>query len=177
MRRCFVFVLLFISLAESFAQSPISISNVTVVDVRTGKLLPDQTVIIQNDRIVNIGPSKKIKAPAGATIIDGAGKFLMPGLTDAHIHFFQSGGLYTRPDALNLGSVYSYEKDQQWVNDNLASTMARYLACGITTVIDVGGPFSNYAIRDKLVNDSKSPTAFVTGPLISTYLPQNLDAL
>jgi imidazolonepropionase-like amidohydrolase len=145
------------------------------VDVKTGKIIPDQHVIIQNDRIANVGAAKKIKLPAGATIIDGNGKYLMPGMTDAHIHFFQSGGLYTRPDALNLGAVYSYEKDQQWIKDNMSNLMARYLACGITTVIDVGGPFSNYAIREKLVNDSKSPTAYVTGPLISTYLPPNLD--
>jgi imidazolonepropionase-like amidohydrolase len=177
MRLCLAFFMLILSLPECFAQSPdpICISNVTVVDVKTGKLVPDQVVIIQNDRIATIGSSKKIKPPAGATIIDGAGKFLMPGMTDAHIHFFQSGGLYTRPDALNLGSVYSYEKDQQWIRDNLSDMMARYLACGITTVIDVGGPFSNYAIRDKLAGDNKSPTAFVTGPLISTYLPQHLD--
>jgi imidazolonepropionase-like amidohydrolase len=168
-----ILLLLFI-LPESFAQS-ICISNVTVVDVKTGKLIPGQNVIIQNDRIVAIGAAKKLKQPADATIVDGSGKFLMPGLTDAHIHFFQSGGLYTRPDALNLGSVYPYEKDQQWIKDNLSDNMARYLACGITTVIDVGGPFSNYAIRSTLKNDSKSPTAFVTGPLISTYLPQNLD--
>src|SRR5688572_28436331 len=117
MRLCIAFLLLITSLPECFAQSlgPICITSVTVVDVKTGKLVPDQVVIIQNDRITTIGSSKKIKPPAGATIIDGAGKFLMPGMTDAHIHFFQSGGLYTRPDALNLGSVYSYEKDQQWV--------------------------------------------------------------
>lgn len=167
-------MLLLISFTDCIAQ-PTCITHVNVVDVKTGKILPDQHVVIQNDRIANIGAAKKPKLPPDATIIDGKGKYLMPGLTDAHIHFFQSGGLYTRPDALNLGEVYPYEKDQQWIKENLSDLMARYLACGITTVIDVGGPFSNYSLRDKLANDSKSPTAFVTGPLVSTYLPQNLD--
>ena len=177
MRICLSLLLLIITLPQSFSQTaaPVCITNVNVVDVKTGKIIPDQHVIIQNDRIFQLGAAKKIKLPAGATTIDGTGKFLMPGLTDAHIHFFQSGGLYTRPDALNLGAVYSYEKDQQWIKDNLQHLMARYLACGITTVIDVGGPFSNYAVREKLAGDSKAPTALVTGPLISTYLPQNLD--
>ncbi|AEW00612.1 amidohydrolase [Niastella koreensis] len=155
--------------------TPVCITHVNVVNVITQKTDADQTVVIENNRISAVGSTKKVKTPANAQVIDGTGKYLMPGMTDAHIHFFQSGGLYTRPDAVNLNSVYPYEKDQQWVKDNRADLMARYLACGITTVIDVGGPFSNYAIRSQLDTTILAPNAFVTGPLISTYLPPNLD--
>lgn len=154
---------------------PIAISKVNVVNVLTGKLDIDQTVLIDSQRIMASGPSKKIKLPANATLIDGSGKYLMPGMTDAHIHFFQSGGLYTRPDGVNLNAIYPYEKDQQWVKDNLYNQMARYLACGITTVIDVGGPMSNYQIRDSVNARYTAPQAWVTGPLVSTALPPNLD--
>jgi imidazolonepropionase-like amidohydrolase len=156
---------------------PIYIAHVNVVNVITQKIDADQTVVVDKGRITNIGPAKKIKPPAGAFLIDATGKYLMPGMTDAHIHFFQSGGLYTRPDAVNLNSVYPYAKDQQWIKDNMADLMARYLACGITTVIDVGGPMSNYAIRRKLDSTLLAPTALVTGPLVSTYLPPNLDTI
>jgi imidazolonepropionase-like amidohydrolase len=155
--------------------APVCITHVNVVNVITQQIDADQTVIINNNRISAVGATKKLKAPANALVIDGTGKYLMPGMTDAHIHFFQSGGLYTRPDAVNLNSVSPYEKDQQWVKDNRADLMARYLACGITTVIDVGGPFSNYAIRSQLDTTIVAPNAFVTGPLVSTYLPPNLD--
>jgi imidazolonepropionase-like amidohydrolase len=177
MRISLAFLLLMLPFSKDIAQTPqsICIANVNVVDVKTGKIIPEQNVIIENGRITTVGSAKRMKLPHVDTTIIGSGKYLMPGMTDAHIHFFQSGGLYTRPDALNLGNVYSYEKDQQWIKDNLSDMMARYLACGITTVIDVGGPFSNYTIREKLVNDSQAPTAFVTGPLISTYQPPNLD--
>lgn len=163
-----------------FAQSPspagpLVISKVNVINVLTGKVEADQTIVIENDRITAAGPSKKIKTPVNATTIDGAGKYLMPGMTDAHIHFFQSGGLYTRPDGVNLNRLYPYEKDQQWIKDNLYGLMARYLASGITTVIDVGGPLGNYTIRDSVNARITAPTAFVTGPLVSTYLPPNLD--
>ncbi len=173
MRNVVALLLLIAISTFCFAQS-LTITNITIVDVKTGKLVPNQHVVLENGRITEIVSAKRSKLPSGATI-DGSGKFLMPGLTDAHIHFFQSGGLYTRPDALNLGTVYSHEKDQQWIRDNLSDLMRRYLACGITTVIDVGGPLSNYAVRDNLVNDQQSPRAFVTGPLISTYQPPNLD--
>jgi imidazolonepropionase-like amidohydrolase len=167
-------------LSSGFAQTdsvpkPFAITNANVLNVVTGKVDADQTIIVENRRISSVGSSKKIKVPAGYNVVNGANKFVMPGMTDAHIHFFQSGGLYTRPDGLNLNAVYSYEKDQKYIKDNLSDLMKRYLAAGITTVIDVGGPLNNYAIRDKLNKLDSAPTAWVTGPLISTYEPPNLD--
>ena len=81
---------------SSFAQT--YITNVTVIDVVKQKLIPAQTVMIKDDIITNIQSSDKIKISESAIVIDGTEKFLMPGMTDAHVHFFQSGGLYTRPD-------------------------------------------------------------------------------
>src|SRR5688500_16729732 len=88
------------------------IKNVTVIDVKTGKALPGQSVVINNERIEAVGTAKKLKDPANAMVIDGAGKFLMPGMIDAHIHFFQSGGLYTRPDVVDLREKVPYEKEK-----------------------------------------------------------------
>lgn len=164
-----------VSTTQAQRATTLCITHASVIDVVNNRTLPDQTLIIENDRIIQAGPSKKMKVPAGATTVDATGKYVMPGMTDAHIHFFQSGGLYTRPDALDLRTVYSYEKDQQWVKDHLSDMMARYLACGITTVADVGGPFSNFTIRDRVSKDPLGTNAWVTGPLISTYLPPNLD--
>lgn len=176
MRVCFSLFFSLLTVAAIAQQKPIALVHANVVNVITGKIDPDQTILIDSGRVKATGPFKKIKiAATDYNIVDVSGKFLMPGMIDAHIHFFQSGGLYTRPDGLNLGAVYPYEKDQLWIKNNLSSLMARYLACGITTVVDVGGPFSNFDIRKKLLDDSKSPDAWVTGPLISTYQPPNLD--
>lgn len=153
----------------------ICIAHVNMIDVKKNVTLPDQSIIISRDRIVAIGPGNKVKAPADAMIIDGTGKYIMPGMTDAHIHFFQSGGLYTRPDAINLIKYHPYQLDQDYVRTHLSDLMARYLACGITTVIDVGGPMANFEIRNKANIDTAAPTTWVTGPLVSTYLPQRLD--
>ena len=154
---------------------PVCITNVNVVNVISGKIDKNQSVLIEKGRITAVDRARRVKAPGNAIIIDGKDKYIMPGMTDAHIHFFQSGGLYTRPDGLNLNRYYAYEKDQQWVKDNRNDLMARYLACGITTVIDVGGPMSNYAVRDSVNNNKYAPATLVTGPLVSTYLPPNLD--
>jgi imidazolonepropionase-like amidohydrolase len=152
------------------------ISNITLVNTETGKLQFGITVMMEGSIIKSVSKyNPKFKVPDSATVIDGTGKYLMPGMVDGHIHFFQSGGLYTRPDALNLGKFYSYEKDQQWIKDNHDDLMRRYLACGITTVIDVGGPFSNYEVKKQNAATALAPNAYVTGPLISTYQPKNLD--
>ncbi|MCY3987184.1 MAG: hypothetical protein OXF94_01095, partial [Gammaproteobacteria bacterium] len=65
-------------------QSGIAISNVTVIDAVSGER-PGQTVLIDGDRIVLVGPADSIYYTA-AEQIDGAGKFLIPGLWDMHVH-------------------------------------------------------------------------------------------
>lgn len=62
------------------------ISNVSVVDVETGAIRPAQHVLVRNERIVQIGPSRALHLPAGARVIDGSGGFLIPGLWDMHVH-------------------------------------------------------------------------------------------
>ncbi|ASZ14481.1 amidohydrolase family protein [Chitinophaga pendula] len=151
------------------------ITHVNLVNVHTGRTDQDQTIVITDQRISAVGPAGKIKPPANAKVIDATGQYAMPGMTDAHIHFFQSGGLYTRPDALNLNAFTPYQEDQQWIKAHLDNTLARYLATGITQVIDVGGPLSNFSIRARTDTMVAAPTTWVTGPLVSTYLPPNLD--
>src|SRR5689334_13374851 len=72
---------------------------------------PDQTVIIAGDRIVGVGPAKTTRVPRGATRIEAKGKWIVPGLVDAHVHFFQSGNLYTRPDGADFGAYMPYAKE------------------------------------------------------------------
>lgn len=177
MKQLVLTVAVFLFTANAKAQPKlIYLSNINLVNTTTGKLQPAVTIMIEDSLIVSVSKyNPKFKLPDNAVVIDGMGKYVMPGMVDGHIHFFQSGGLYTRPDALNLGKIYSYQKDQQWIRDNHDDQMRRYLACGITTVIDVGGPFSNYDVKKQNAASKLAPNAYVTGPLISTYLPPNLD--
>lgn len=67
-----------------------AITDVTIVDVEKGILIPEQTVLVGNDRIDQIGSQGKVKIPKDATIIDGKGLYLMPGLVDAHVHYYDA---------------------------------------------------------------------------------------
>lgn len=161
---------LFILIALCFSVSlhaQTVIKNVNIVNVKSGKILPSSSVVIVGEQLKEVGPSAKIKIPTNARVIDGTAKFLMPGMTDSHIHFFQSGSLYTRPDALDLRHKVPYEKERADGFQNTHDYLSRYLRLGITTVIDVGGPFSNFAIRDSIGKTGASPNILVTGPLFS----------
>lgn len=70
------------------AQDPraLTFTNVTVVDVERGVLLPNHTVIVSGTRITAVGPAASVRAPAGATVVDASGKYLAPGLWDMHVH-------------------------------------------------------------------------------------------
>ena len=67
-----------------------AIKDVAVIDVKKGIAIPNQIVIIVNDQITKIGEQVEIDIPRGATIIDGHGLYLMPGLVDAHVHYFDA---------------------------------------------------------------------------------------
>ena len=73
--------------------------NVNVIPMDSERVLAAQTVIVQGDRIVEIGEASVITVPDGAQVIDGNGRFLIPGLADAHFHILDN------PDALVLALV------------------------------------------------------------------------
>jgi hypothetical protein len=65
---------------------PIYITHVTVVDTETGKEVQDRTVVISGERIAGIEKSKNANVPSGARVVNGSGKYLIPGLWDMHTH-------------------------------------------------------------------------------------------
>jgi imidazolonepropionase-like amidohydrolase len=152
----------------------VAIVGATVVD-GTASPIHDAVVLVRGDRITAVGPRARVGLPKGITIVDGRGKWVTPGLVDAHVHFFQSGGAYTRPDAVDLRRYRPYEKEIALLKEALPRTFARYLLCGITSVADVGGPFWNFEVRDRAARTELAPRVAVAGPLVSTVDRPQLD--
>src|SRR5215467_3179774 len=92
------------------------LTNATVVDVRTGKLQPDQTVILERNHILSIGPSKSVKYPRNADLVNCKGGYLIPGLWDMHVH-------------LAFGD---------WFPDAKDISLPLFIANGVTSVRDMG---------------------------------------
>ncbi|MBP6679763.1 MAG: amidohydrolase family protein [Saprospiraceae bacterium] len=165
-------ILFFFLLCMEFGLSAQTyISHVTLADVEKQKYIPDQTVVITNKIISKIQSSGSITIPDNAIVIDGSGKYLIPGLIDAHVHFSQTGGLYTRPDAIDLRKVKPYQDEIKWSHDHMEEVLRRYLRNGITSVIDVGTT-PNFQKQRGLFKDAIfAPDIFMSGPLLTTYEP------
>ena len=71
---------------------PLAIVGVTVIDpTATQVFRADQTVVVENGRVAAIGPRSSVTIPANARRIEAAGRYLIPGLWDAHVHFMNAG--------------------------------------------------------------------------------------
>ena len=97
----FIIVFVFTSLI-SFAQDSFAIKNVSVIAMIKEEVLPDQTVVVEKGIIKKISPSAKTKLSNGVKVIDGTGKFLMPGLFDMHAHFFYEQGAHINTNETEL---------------------------------------------------------------------------
>ena len=72
--------------SEVFFEDALCIENISTIDPEIG-LLENQTIIIKAGKIIQISPSQDLQLAKENTIIDGTGKYMIPGLWDAHIHF------------------------------------------------------------------------------------------
>ena len=98
----------------------------TVVDVAKGGTIADATVLIEGEKIVQVGPAASVKIPAGATVVPMGGQWLIPGLMNMHVHL----GLKL-PGA--QGNALINETDPEEVL-RMADNARKTLQAGVTTV-------------------------------------------
>ena len=165
-KSAIVFVLCLFS-AVTFAQESrppekaVVLRAAHILDVRTGRMLDGQAVLIQGDRIVKVGPADQITAPAGAEVIDLGAATLLPGLVDCHVH------LTSDPEDAGLkGLTISVPREAL----KGARNARRTLQAGFTTVRNVGaGGFSDVALRDAIdAGDIPGPRIIPAGPALGS---------
>lgn len=130
----------------------IAFINVSVIPFDRERILENQTVIVHDGRIAEIGPAAKIKVPVNAVKIDGRGKYLMPGLADMHVHLYPGAGQ----------------------KDDLASQQLQlFLANGVTTVRNMIGKPEHLQLRDRVAKgELAGPTIYTAGPpLLGNTVP------
>ena len=162
--------------AQQKPEELLVIDRVTIFDGNGGPILRNGAIVIAGDRIRAIGRRGTIKGGPGITILDANGKYAIPGLIDAHVHFDQSAGIYARPDAVDLRSIRPYAEEIAWTRGRLTETLMRYLRSGITGVVDMGGPMWSLEFRDSVDATQSSTQVAAAGPLISTEADPELDS-
>lgn len=138
----------------SQAGGTIAIRNVTLVDGTGRAPVAGTTVVIEGNRISAVGTT--VQPPAGAQVIDGSGKFLMPGMIDAHIHLRGGRGGGNRPAA---------EQEREALR-----ALHGYLYAGVTTVFDAGNrPDFIMGLRTKEQSGAiVSPRILATGGTVAS---------
>lgn len=114
--------------------------GVSVVPLTSDVVLPNQTVVVDDGKIAAIGEAGRVSVPVGTQVIDGHGRYLMPGLSDMHAHIFRQPA----EDALFL-----------------------YLANGVTTIRNMAGnPRFLTLKRQVATGELPGPRIFTSSPML-----------
>ncbi|MBS0660742.1 MAG: amidohydrolase family protein [Verrucomicrobia bacterium] len=162
-------------IAPPLTAAPTVFTGATLIDPGSGRVLTEANLVLDGERIVALGPAEQTPVPVGARVLDAKGRWILPGYIDSHVHFFQSGGLYTRPDAIDLNKVRSYARETELVRERLPDAFQRYLRTGVTAVLDIGGPMWNFEMRRLAQGNPLAPRVAAAGPLISSVSRTKLD--
>jgi len=148
---------------------PRAIVGGTIWDGTGRAPIRDGVVLVRDGKIDAVGSRRQVRVPAGVDTIDARGKWVLPGLIDTHVHFSQTGWVDGRPDALDLRSTYPYEQVEKRLREHPEVFQRAWLACGVTSVFDVGGYAWTVAMAHAAEANTDAPHIAAAGPLLSTY--------
>lgn len=147
---------------------PRALVGATLVDGTGPPPVPDAVVVLREGRIECAGSRESCPVPAGVEALDLSGRWITPGLIDAHVHFSQTGWADGRPDALDVREAYPYEQVQARLRQHPEPFLRAYLCSGVTAVFDVGGYPWTWELARRSELDTLSPRVSAAGPLLST---------
>jgi imidazolonepropionase-like amidohydrolase len=132
--------------------APLVFTHVTVIDATGSPAQPDMTVVVKERRIVELGRSAEVQAPQGATVVDAAGKYLIPGLWDMHVH----------------------EVFGDWLPRNEKIVPPLFVANGVTGVRDMGGDLDVLKVWRAEIAAGRllGPRMVIAGPMLDGPVPR-----
>ncbi|MDR9417588.1 amidohydrolase family protein [Gracilimonas sp.] len=147
----FLTVLFMAACSAQPSQPQTVFTNVHVLPMDSQQILHNQTVVIEGDRIVEVGPAGEVTVSSNATTIDGTGKYLMPGLAEMHGHVPPTNPGPNAPDYF----------DEEYVE----STLFLYVSAGITTVRGMLGYEDQLSLKDSVSSGAYiGPNLYLAGP-------------
>ncbi len=133
-------------------ESFLVISHVNLIDATGSPVQADMTVIVEGARISRIAKSDTVRVPKAARVVDGRGKYLIPGLWDMHVHE-------------NFGT---------WIPADEKITPVLFVVNGVTGVRDMGGDLETLKNWRARIADGKllGPRMIISGPMLDGPVPQ-----
>ncbi len=163
----------------SSADTPLAIVNATVITMASPALLERQTIVVQGGKITAVGVGASI--PSGATVVDAAGRFVMPGLIDMHVHVLKSTDLasYTRWGVTTVRNMWGFPQIQTWQREIEAGSRPGPALVSASPGVDAPPsqwPAAQYLVRpsdaDSIVTELKK----AGWPFIKAYTQLSLPA-
>jgi imidazolonepropionase-like amidohydrolase len=144
---------------QSTRESPEAITAIvgaTVIDGNGGPPLADATIVIRGEQIVSVGARRSVTVPPGAQLVDGTGRYAVPGLIDTNVHL----------GPINGETTFARYWDR--LEDIILQAAQLHLKHGVTTVRDSYGPLVPLkAIRDAIARGSEvGPRMYVAGNIV-----------
>jgi len=152
LRFAFVFIVGIIALPATAQEQILAFTHVNVIDATGSPVQPDMTVIVGGKQILKVGRSKDVVVPKGAKVVDGKGKYLIPGLWDMHVH----------------------EIFGAWLPENEKVIPLLFVANGVTGVRDMGGDLDALKRwRARIASGEMiGPRMVISGPMLDGPVPQ-----
>ena len=138
---------------SALARGTTALTNVHVVPMSRETVIRDATVLVRDGRIAALGPSATVQIPAGATRIDGGGRYVIPGLIDTHAHLYADGTLPASVAPAELGVM---------------------LANGVTAVRFMAGHPGQLTLRQQVIDGTVTgPQLWVSSPMFANEAGDN----
>jgi len=142
-----------------------ALTHATVVDGTGRPPLRDATVVMRDGKVACVGTCT---VAADVEVVDARGRWIVPGLVDAHVHYSQTGWADGRPDALDLRERFPYDSTVAVLEAHPERFFRSYLCAGVTATFDVGGYPWTWALRARAEASNAAPHVAAAGPLLST---------
>src|SRR5216684_4060062 len=138
--------------AGSTSASTVAITHVYIIDATGSPPQPDMTVVVKDGRIVELGKSDAVHAPANAKAVNASGKYLIPGLWDMHVH-----------------TVFG-----EWLPRNEKVVLPLFVANGVTGVRDMGGDLDVLKEWRAAIAAERllGPRMIIAGPMLDGPVPR-----
>jgi len=162
-----LFFTLFAGCSSSTDETVKVLQGATLFDGTGSGAVQNSTIVIRDGKIECAGSEADCSVPANAEVVDLSGKYITPGLVDAHVHFFQTGFFDSRPDALDMRDTYPFPKVAAFQKQHPQRYYDAYLCSGITGVYDVGGFTWSLDFQESAEQNPTAPHVAAAGPLIT----------
>ncbi|MFN1835736.1 amidohydrolase family protein [Balneola sp. MJW-20] len=148
-------------------EKPLVLSGATLIDGTGNKTIENSLIVIKGDRIECAGTATECSVPADAEVINVSGKYITPGMIDAHMHFAQTGFFDGRPDAMDITEAYPLPEIAAYQKMHPERYYQTYLCSGVTGIYDVGGFTWSVDQQFTAEDEPMAPHVAAAGPLLT----------